>query len=126
MKVFVETERLVLREIVPQDAEALFALDSDPEVHRYLGNKPLESKEQAVATIDFIRKQYVDNGIGRWAIEEKEHSTFVGWSGLKYVKEITNNHINYYDLGYRLMKRYWGQGYATEAAMLHWPMGFPG
>ena len=41
MNIFVETERLILREILPTDVEGLFELDSDPEVHRYLGNKPV-------------------------------------------------------------------------------------
>jgi len=39
-RVFLETERLILREILPSDVNGLFELDSDPEVHRYLGKKP--------------------------------------------------------------------------------------
>ena len=58
----------------------------------------------------------IDNGIGRWAIIEKNTNNFIGWTGLKLVTELTNNHVNYYDLGYRLIKSYWGKGYATESA----------
>lgn len=116
MKTFAETERLILREILPTDVDGLFELDADPEVHRYLGNKPVTDKNQIVDVIKFIRQQYIDNGIGRWAIIDKKTNEFIGWTGLKFVTEITNNHKNYYDLGYRLIKKYWGQGIATETA----------
>ncbi|RQO30298.1 GNAT family N-acetyltransferase [Taibaiella sp. KBW10] len=116
MNIFATTERLILRTLLPTDIEGLFALDSDPEVHRYLGNKPTTTKEAAGAAIEFIRKQYLDNGIGRWAVIDKHTNDFIGWAGLKLVKEETNKHIDYYDLGYRLRKEYWGKGIATEAA----------
>lgn len=124
MKFFAETERLLLREIVPGDAEGFYELDADPEVHTYLGNQPVTSMEQVKALILFIRQQYVDNGIGRWAIVDKTTGAFVGWTGLKLVRELTNNHINYYDLGYRLIRKYWGKGIATEAALASLAYGF--
>ena len=116
MKTFVETERLILRELLETDVNGMFELDADPEVHRYLGNKPIRTIEQVSETISFIRDQYTANGIGRWAIIEKETNAFVGWGGFKFITELTNGHQNYYDLGYRLVKRFWGKGYATEAA----------
>ncbi|NII81438.1 MULTISPECIES: GNAT family N-acetyltransferase [unclassified Pedobacter] len=109
MMIFAKTERLILRELIPTDAEGMFEMNSDPEVHLYLGNKPVKSIEQSIAEIEFIRKQYIENGIGRWAVIEKATGNFVGWSGLKLIKEITNNHVNYYDLGYRFSKRFWGK-----------------
>lgn len=124
MKVFAETERFLLREIVPEDEKGLYQLDSDPEVHRYLGNMPVKSMEQVRGYIQFIRQQYVNNGIGRWAIIEKSSNQFVGWTGLKLVTERTNNHINYYDLGYRLIRKYWGKGIATETAQASIVYGF--
>jgi len=116
MKIFAETERLILRELVASDAEGLFAIDSDPDVNIYLGNNPVKNIEQTRDIIQFIRNQYVENGIGRWAMIEKTTNNFIGWAGLKLVKEPTNNYCNYYDLGYRLNKNYWGRGFATEAA----------
>ncbi len=124
MKIFIETERLILRELVPTDRNGLFAVDSDPDVNTYLGKKPVKTIEQTDDIIAFIRKQYVDNGIGRWAMIEKNRNNFVGWCGLKLVKELTNNHINYYDLGYRLNKSYWGKGFGTEAAKATLNYGF--
>lgn len=117
VKIFAETERLILREIIPSDIDGMFELDSDPEVHKYLGNKPVTEREQISNVINFIRQQYTDNGIGRWAIIDKKTNHFIGWTGLKFVTDLTNNHKNYYDLGYRLIKKYWGQGIAIETAI---------
>lgn len=116
MKIITETERFLLRELLPEDADALFELDADPEVHRYLGNNPVTEKKQIEEAISFIRQQYKDNGIGRWAIVDKETGEFIGWGGLKFVTEPTHNHCNYYDLGYRLLRKHWGKGIGTEVA----------
>ena len=118
MKIFAETERHILREILPSDIDGMFELDSDPEVHKYLGNKPVNDRAQISNVINFIRQQYIDNGIGRWAIIDKKTNEFIGWTGLKFVTDLTNNHQNYYDVGYRLIRKYWGQGIATETAIV--------
>lgn len=117
IKIFAETERFILREILSSDMEGFFELDSDPEVHKYLGKNPVTSKQQIIDVINFIRQQYAENGIGRWAIIDKKTNAFIGWTGLKFVTDWTNNHKNYYDLGYRLIQKYWGQGIATETAI---------
>ena len=118
MKIVAETDRFFLREILPSDIDGMFELDSDPEVHKYLGNNPVSNRVQIVDTINFVRQQYMDYGIGRWAIIDKKTNEFMGWSGLKFVTELTNKHQNYYDLGYRLIRKYWRQGIATETAMI--------
>ena len=107
-----------------EDVDPFFEMDSDPEVHRFLGTRPVTSKDQIVETIYYVRQQYVDNGIGRWAIVDKSTNQFIGWTGLKLVKDIMNNQTNYYDLGYRLMRRYWGIGIATETARASLSYGF--
>ncbi|KUJ50951.1 GNAT family N-acetyltransferase [Chryseobacterium sp. JAH] len=115
-KIFIETERLILREIITEDAEAFFAMDSNPEVVKYVGTKPLTHISQSVEMIENIRNQYTENRIGRWAAINKEDGKLVGWSGLKLIKEI-NNHKNIHDLGYRFTPEYWGKGYATETSI---------
>ncbi|MDR3678958.1 MAG: GNAT family N-acetyltransferase [Flavipsychrobacter sp.] len=123
-KIFMETERLLLRELVPEDAGGMFELDSDAEVHRYIGKNPVKNIERSREVIDIIREQYITNGIGRWAVIEKETGLFIGWSGLKLTTSLTNGHINYYDLGYRFIKKHWGKGYATETAVASVDYGF--
>lgn len=116
MKFYIETERLILRDLLPEDDEGMFELDSDPVVHRYLGNKPVTTIAQSRDVIALVRRQYEETGIGRWATIEKKSGQFIGWSGLKFVKITENNHTNFYDVGYRLIPKFWGKGYATEAA----------
>lgn len=124
MNVLIETERLYLRQIMPSDVDDMFALDSDPKVHQYLGNKPLKTKIEVEKIINFIMNQYTENGVGRLAVIHKKTNAFLGWSGLKLEKNLINNHQNYYDLGYRLIRKYWGNGYATESALASLKYGF--
>ncbi|WP_158963846.1 GNAT family N-acetyltransferase [Myroides fluvii] len=124
MEHIIETPRLFIRELLPTDVAGMFDLDSNPEVHQYLGKHPVQSREEVVGVLDFIRQQYKDNGIGRWAMVDKKTGDFIGWTGFKFVTDLTNNHVNYHDLGYRLRQKYWGMGIATEAAMACLDYGF--
>ncbi len=116
MRVIIETERLIIREIQPTDFDEMFELHADPEVHRYLGNKTITDQEKLMEAMESLRQQYIDFGVGRWAMIDKKTKEFIGWTGLEYVTKEVNNHKNFYDLGYRLIKRFWGQGFATESA----------
>lgn len=117
MTTIIETDRLILRELTEADADGMFELDGNPEVHRYLSTKPLSHIDQARDVISLVRQQYIDNGIGRWAAIEKASGNFIGWAGLKLVRTTVNGHTDYYDIGYRLIPRYWNKGYATEATL---------
>ena len=124
MEIFAETPRLILREIVMGDAEGMLQLDSDPEVHLYLPDSTIHTIEQAKIAISDIRKQYSAYGIGRWAMIEKASGAFMGWAGLKWNTLPENNKTDFHDLGYRLIRKYWGKGYATEAAIVSVQYGF--
>lgn len=113
-----------MRDLLLTDDEGMFELDSDPEVHLYLGSDPLTKIEQSRDVIAIIRQQYIDNGIGRWAVIEKATGNFIGWSGLKLIKEPINNRIGHLDLGYRFIPKYWGKGYASETARASLEYGF--
>ena len=113
----IETNRFLLREFRLTDVEALFAVDSDPEVVRYLGKKPLTTHAEVEEVIRMVRKQYEDFGIGRWMVENKLTGEVVGWCGLKWIEDNGEDRKNYYDVGYRLARKYWGQGIATECAL---------
>ncbi|MGB0897314.1 MAG: GNAT family N-acetyltransferase [Flavobacteriaceae bacterium] len=114
----IETERLILRPVEDADLQGMFELDSDPEVHKYLGNMPISTLDQAQEGIDYLKQQYAERGIGRWAVVLKETNEFMGWCGIKYLKESEqmNGVFNVYELGYRFIPKFWGKGYATESA----------
>lgn len=116
MCILIETERLIIRPLESGDVEGMYKLDSDTRVQEFLGKKPIQSREEAAEVIVFIQKQYVDNGIGRWAVIEKETGEFIGWTGFKYMNNGVNGVVEYLDLGYRFIYDAWGRGYATEAA----------
>jgi [ribosomal protein S5]-alanine N-acetyltransferase len=118
MNLILETDRLILKEMLVSNAEAFFAMDNNPNVHRYLWNKPTQKIEETIETIAFVRKQYVDNGIGRFTIISKETGEFMGWAGLKFNTEMVNNKTNFYDIGYRLDEKFWGKGFASEASFV--------
>ncbi|MBX0290623.1 GNAT family N-acetyltransferase [Hymenobacter sp. HSC-4F20] len=112
-----QTPRLLLREITLADASGILALDSNPDVLRYVPNRPISTLPEAEAIIRYIRQQYERNGLGRWAVERQDTREFIGWCGLKLVNDSeVNSRTNYYDIGYRLLPRHWGQGFASEAA----------
>jgi [ribosomal protein S5]-alanine N-acetyltransferase len=111
-KLILETVRLRLQEFVEDDAEAFFALNSDPEVMQYTGTVCLTSIEQARAELcERPLADYRKYGFGRLAVVLKENGTFIGFAGLKYLDDLGE-----VDLGYRLMAAYWGRGFATEAS----------
>jgi ribosomal-protein-alanine N-acetyltransferase len=123
----ITTERLLLRPLQLADAPGMFELDRDPAVHRYLGGiggpRPA-SLSDSEATIRFIQAQYAATGIGRWAVALRATGAFMGWAGLKLVAGPVNGERDFYDLGYRFMPRYWGQGYGYEAARAWLQYGF--
>ena len=111
MHIVFETPRLILRRFTEDDASLILQLNSDPEIVKYVHEPVLETGEQAKKIIiDIILPQY-KNDLGRWAIHTKEKLEFIGWCGLKYLPEPDE-----IDLGYRLMQKAWGKGFATEAA----------
>lgn len=117
MIALIETPRLIIRELQESDAEAMFEMDRDAEVHRYLGGKPYTDIAQSRDNIAFIRAQYAQNGIGRWAVELKTTGEFIGWTGFKLMRDQpVNGHVDHYDFGYRHARRFWKKGYAFEAA----------
>lgn len=111
-----ETSRLMLRPITPDDRDAMFRMDSNPRVHQYLGNQPLTDPAQLDAVFNALRFQYDTYGIGRYAAVEKSSGEMIGWVGLKWITEKQDGRVEYYDLGYRLSEEFWGKGYASEAA----------
>lgn len=114
-----ETARLIIRPAVLKDAPLLYQLNSDPEVMRYTGDVNFKNMADAESLISTkLIPQFQKNGMGRFMVFLKD-GTYIGWCGLKHFPE-----QNEVDLGYRFMKKFWGQGYATEASLACLEYGF--
>ena len=111
------TDRLFFREFSNEDAEFYYNLNLDWEVMKYTGDVAFESIE---ASKVFLEKYnpYVITGFGRWTIGIKKTKEIIGWCGLKLLEDDT------VDIGYRLAKKFWGNGYATEASLKCLEIGF--
>lgn len=119
MKVIIETERLLFREITLDDLEAMFRLHADPVVQRYTGEAVVKSRVEMKKAIETRINNYRKYGYGRWATVLKSDKQFVGWAGLAYLPEFDE-----IDLGYRFLPEYWGLGIATEASEAILEYGF--
>lgn len=112
MKEILQTDRLVLRAWLPDDAEALFEICSDAEVMQHIGTgKPYRNIEEARRFLSWAAAHQKENGFCRWAVIERVSRKIVGSCGFARLagsKEI--------ELGYLFACRAWGKGYATEAA----------
>jgi RimJ/RimL family protein N-acetyltransferase len=88
MNLTIETKRLLLREMRLSDF--LYQMDANPNVHKYLWNKPLTSITEVIDYILLVQEQYKTNKIGRFVVILKETNELIGWAGLKYNTEISN------------------------------------
>ena len=105
------SERLRLRPVTGRDFSAIAAMDSDPNVMRYLCLKSLvPSYEQALEEAHSILELRAPSGGGTWAITCRTTQTVFGWVWVVFLGDAP-----YIDFGYRLAPRFWGHGYATEA-----------
>lgn len=117
MDLIIETERLIMRQILPEDVQNIFELDNNPNVMQFLGGKTVTDINLIHGKILRIRKEYEDYNIARFAVILKETNEFIGQSGIQFVTEEENNQVNFYDLGYRLNEKFWGKGYGLESAL---------
>ncbi len=115
MQVFLETGRLVLRRFTAADLDHLVALDSDPEVMRFLTGgmpTPREVIERDILP-RFLRSYERGDGYGCWAAIEKASGDFLGWFCFRPPEGAGPGEAA---LGYRLRRAAWGHGYGTEGA----------
>jgi len=108
-----ETRRLVLRHLVPDDLDNLFALYSDPEVRRYFPEGILTYEETKDELEWFLNGHPKYPELGLWATIHKETDNFIGRCGL--LPCVIDGHPEV-EVAYMLVKEYWGQGLGTEAA----------
>jgi [ribosomal protein S5]-alanine N-acetyltransferase len=114
-----ETERLILRPMMIEDAIHLLELNSDPMVIRYTGDSSCKTIVDAQKIVTELSiPQFQKFKMGRFSVLKKD-GTYLGWCGLKKFPE-----QNEVDLGYRFHQHFWGQGFATESSRESLDYGF--
>lgn len=116
MHVVLETDRLLLRQFTAADEDNLVELDSDPEVMRFLsGGRPTPREVIRRDVLPRILRDYQQYAgrFGLWAAVAKADGRFLGWFELRPRDGGSPDEV---ELGYRLRREFWGQGYATEGA----------
>jgi RimJ/RimL family protein N-acetyltransferase len=120
MRVFLETDRLLLRRFTEADVDDLVDLDRDPEVMRFLTGgeatrRDVVEREILPGFLDYYERF---PGYGFWAAVEKSSGDFLGWFELRPGDDDVPDEV---ELGYRLCRSAWGKGYATEGsrALIH-------
>ncbi len=115
-----ETERLILRKMTPDDAGAVFAYASDPEVSRYVLWETHRSVEDSRAFLDLVARKYEGGGEPEWGMVYKGDGRFVGACGfVNWAPEHARA-----EMGYVLHRDYWGRGLVPEAVRAMIRFGF--
>jgi RimJ/RimL family protein N-acetyltransferase len=113
-----ETERLRLRPFREADLDGYAEVCADPEVMRYLGGRAF-SRSESWRQIAYLIGHWHLRGFGMWALEEKDTGTFLGRVGFNDPEGWPS-----FEIGWSLGRRFWGRGYATEAARAALHYGF--
>jgi ribosomal-protein-alanine N-acetyltransferase len=108
----IETPRLILRPWRTADLPAFAEQNADPAAMRFLG---VLTREQSDAYVARAERHLAEHGFGKWAVEAPGVAPFIGAVGLSQVR-FTASFTPAVEVAWRLHPRYWGQGYATEAA----------
>ena len=115
------TERLLLRRWREEDREAFAAINADPVVMEYFPSAL--SRERSDALLDAIEAGFDEHGFGLWALETREGGAMIGFTGLSEAR-FAAHFTPAVEVGWRLARDAWGQGYATEAGSAALAHGF--
>lgn len=116
----IRTERLLLRGWRADDRAAFAAMNADPEVMAHLQGPASEFASDAF--VDRIEAQWKEHDWGLWAVEIPSVTPFIGYVGLWPVDYLDGPPM--VEVGWRLGRRFWGRGYATEAGRAALRYGF--
>ena len=109
----IESERLQLREWRDDDRAPFAALNADPEVMEHLPS--VLTRAMSDAFVDRIRSHFDEHGYGLWALEVRATGEFIGYTGL-VLQTFPAHFTPAVEVGWRLRRTAWGNGYASEAA----------
>jgi RimJ/RimL family protein N-acetyltransferase len=119
----IRTERLLMRRWRESDREQFAALNGDPETMRYfLGTM---DRAESDAFFDRIESRFHEQGYGLWALEVVGTDSFIGFTGLNPMPDGVPGEGGI-EVGWRLARHAWHQGYATEAAKAALAVAFDG
>jgi RimJ/RimL family protein N-acetyltransferase len=110
-----DTPRLVLRRLGLDDLGALTRLNADPEVMRYILDGSTLDQEQTRGRFEAMDAHWDEHGFGIFGVEVRDGGELAGWAGLAtptFLPEV----MPAVEIGWRLERRWWGRGIATEAA----------
>ncbi len=113
------TARLSLRPLQSGDAGVLHRIYQSGGVLRYFPSPVPPGLEKVERFISGQQAHWEQHGYGNWGILPNGESEVIGWAGLQYLPELDETEV-----GYLLDRPYWGQGYATEAAVASINFGF--
>ncbi len=120
--IIIETPRLLVRHLTPDDLGNLYVITGDAELMRYVDeNQPL-SRELTQKWIEISINNYQTKGYGNFAVISKTDGAFIGCCGLVTSAEVIPPHEA--EIIYALKKAYWGKGMATEVARAMIDYGF--
>jgi len=108
-----ETERLMLRRWRSRDREQFAQMNADPIVMEHFPG--VLSRAESDSFADQIDAHFEKHGFGLWAVELSAKVDFIGYVGLS-VPRFDAHFMPAAEVGWRLDKAHWGQGFATEAA----------
>jgi len=109
-----ESERVLLREWQESDLEPWIALNLDSDNLRYFPRT--FTAEESASSFKRISEALQKNQFGLWAAEEKASGEFMGFIGLARQDLLGVSFMPCHEIGWRLDRKYWGRGYATEGA----------
>jgi RimJ/RimL family protein N-acetyltransferase len=107
------SERLGFRNWIDDDIPKMTALNADPEVMKFF--PALQDTAQTKGFIERMQRQYEDKGFCYFAVELLSTKEFIGFIGLS-IPRFEAEFTPCVDMGWRLDKQYWGNGYASEGA----------
>ena len=117
----IDTERLHLRRWRYFDRAPFAAMNADPEVMEFFPSTLTEDESDAL--VDRVRAQFDEHGFGLWALEIRGRGEFIGFTGLA-VQTFDAPFNPSIEVGWRLTRSAWGNGYALEAARASVADGF--
>lgn len=110
------TPRLLLRRWnQDDDLPAMAEINADPEVMRWIGDGSVRDLEETADNIERWEDEWDDEGFGLFAVELLGSGELIGFTGLS-VPTFLPEALPDVEIGWRLGRQFWGQGYASEAA----------